>query len=1087
MNKWELADAVEYQPHGTGERIGTMIPLGMAGPVDNVLKEIEMEKGPVDQWVRQQLAFGSIEEMQRVLSAEQIDGVAMALFQMGRGRGFILGDMTGVGKGRQLAAMIKWSLLKGRVPVFVTERSLLFSDMYRDLNDIGCGYLRPFILNADREARVTDAEGKLVYDLPTQDEMEYFRLKGQLPPRYDFLMLTYSQLMRKESTNWKVARVRDIIKGTYLLMDECHNASGDKSNVGKFFREAIRQARGVCYSSATYAKYPSSMPLYALKTAIGDAKIGADQLIEIVEHGGPILQEELAKGLTESGCMTRRERDMSGVVRELRVTTDEDAVARIRRNYDAFIEIVQDLYDFQERFIAPYLDTIDAEAVLRRKCGLDDFMPLSEQTHVVYDRFSSRMTPTIQQLLMATKADDAVTATLEALKQGLRPIVQINHTMESQLTELAKVGDHLPSAEFALILHKGLSAMMHYSIIGMGVKAEHAGRKDKVPHFKCDDDITLYDLNAAFPGGEAQQAYDGIRRRIDLTQTNLPLSPIDYFVQKIEQAGYRVGVLTQRRYRLELDEDGKGATCVRCPRINKKQQAADFNNGRLDVLIGNRMMSTGISLHNSPEFEDTRPRIVITWELQDSADRQTQFDGRADRTGQLDHCHYTILSSPIPAEQRYLMMNERRQRSLNANVTANQKTDVPYEDILNRYGTRVVREYLDDHPEMVSLIPDISGINAEDDYAQLVRTFMASLALMTCSDQELMLNDVMQRYHDLMDYLNENGENELEAKVMPLRATLLNRQVFAVGKNEAKSVFEEDAWLEEVEVDVLRKPMTSSEITRLQKNMTPRREVNKRLDETKEDKVRSILIRYKQLRLVAARKLAELIRYAGEDGEVRYTPKRIETLKSQAYDMNGQNRQIEKVETDIRSIKQELQKFSPGQVVGIPLSLHEDGAIEQASLIDFVSIGIFLGYRIAQGRLSRSNIKAVFAVNDGRRKLEIPFTEGAILDTIRKQSDLNVFRTRVQGFTLQRWDRIRPKRTREIAYIVTGNILQGIAHAQMFGSDMKDRRERLLAQSKGRGHLVTYSDDKGRLRHGYLMPRIFRPRDLATIRGKKQS
>ncbi len=1085
MKLWDLADTVEYQPHGTGDKIGTMIPMGMAGAVDNVLEEIEREKGPVDQWVRQQLGFPTIEAMQKALSAEQIDGVAMAIFQMGRGRGFILGDMTGVGKGRQLAAMIKWSLLKEKTPVYVTERSLLFSDMYRDLNDIGCGGLRPFILNSDHEAKVTDAEGKVVYKLPTKEEMEYFKQTGRLPRGYDFLMLTYSQLMRKESSNWKVARVRDIIKGTYLLMDECHNASGDTSNVGKFFREAVRQARGVCYSSATYAKYPSSMPLYALKTAIGDAKIGAEQLIEIVAHGGPILQEELAKGLTESGCMTRRERDMSGVVRELRITTDEGAIAKIRKNYDAVIEIVQDLYDFQERFIEPYLKTLDAESLLRQKCNLDEYFPLSgDSIHVVYERFSTRMAPTIQQLLMATKADDAIATTLEALKKGLRPIVQINHTMEAQLNELAKVGQRLPSAEFALVLHKCFNALLHFSVMGAGVKDKNAGKLDKVPHFKCDEVISIYDLMAAFPGGDAQEAYDSIRRRIDLTRTDLPLSPIDYFVQKVEQAGYSVGVLTQRHSRLELDENGPGATCVRCVRVNKKKQAADFNNGKLDVLIGNRTMSTGISLHNSPEFEDTRPRIVITWELQDSADRQTQFDGRADRTGQLDHCHYIILSSPVPAEQRYLMMNERRQRSLNANVTASQKTDTPYEDILNRYGTRVVREYLEDHPEMVPMIPDLSGINAEDENAQLVRTFMSSLALMTCRDQELMLDDIMQRYHDLMDYLNENGENELEAKVMPLRATLLNRQVFAVGKDKAKSVFEEDAWLEEVEVDVLRKPMTAAEIERLKDTMTARRVVNKRLDETKEEKVHNILIRYKQLRLVAARKLAELTRYAGEDGEVKYTPRRLEALRHQAYDMEGQNRQISKVEEDIHKLKFELMKFVPGQIVGIPMSLYEDGAIEEASMIDFVSIGIFLGYRIGSGRLSRSNIKAVFAVNDGRRKLEIPFTEQAILETIRRQSALDVFRSRVRGFTLKQWDSIRPKRTREIAYIVTGNILQGIACAQMFGSELSDKRQRMLAQSKGHGHLVTYSDDRGRLRHGYLMPRIFRPRDLASIRKK---
>ena len=1085
MKMMEVADTVTYEPYSTGGKIGTMIPTGMAGAVENVLYAIEQEKGPVDQWVRQQLGYYTVEELQRVLSAEQIDGVAMAIFQMGRGRGFILGDMTGVGKGRQLAAMIKWSLLKGRIPVYVTERSLLFSDMYRDLNDIGCGFLRPFILNADREAKVTDLQGNVVYDLPTRSEMEHFRMYGTLPQGYDFLMLTYSQLMRRESANWKVARVRNFIKDTYLLMDECHNASGDTSNVGRFFREAVQQARGVCYSSATYAKYPSSMPLYALKTAIGDAKIGADQLIEIVEHGGPILQEELAKGLTESGCMTRRERDMSGVIRELRITSDEDAVSRCRHRYDAVIEIVQDLYDLQERFIEPYLKTIDAEEVLRRKCKLDELMPLEEDSvSVVYDRFSKRMTPIVQQLLMATKAEDAVKTTLDVLRSGKKPIVQINHTMEAQLASLAKVGDVLPSAEFALVLHRSLSGMLCYSVTGSGVKPSNVREKERAPHYKCDDVISIYELDAAFPGGEALEAYESIRRRIDRTLTGLPLSPIDFFVKRIEQAGYSVGILTQRHFGLQLHDDDNGATCVRCKASNKKRLAADFNNGRIDVLLGNRMMSTGISLHNSPEFEDTSQRVVITWELQDSADRQTQFDGRADRTGQLDHCHYITLSSPIPAEQRFLMMNERRQRSLNANVTANQKTDSPYENILNRYGSRVVKEFLLDHPEMASFIPDMPERFAdEEENFNLVRIFMNSLALMTCRDQESLLNEVMQRYHDLLDYLNENGENELEAKVMPLRATLLHRMVFAAGKDksEARSVFEQDAWLDEIEVDVLRKPMTVSEIKWLKQSLAYGKIVNNRLDEAKEEKVKNILIRYKQLRLVAARKLAELTRFTDPGEKAKYTPKRLETLKHQAYDMEAQERQIAKVEEDIRNIKRELLMFSPGQVVGIPMSLFEDGVIEDANMIDFVSIGIFLGYRLASGRLSRSNIKAVFAVNDGRRKLEIPFTEQAILSTISRQTGLDVFRRRVRGFDLKQWDSIRPKRTREIAYVVTGNILQGIAQARRFGENLRDHQQRLLAQSKGHGHLVTYSDDRGGLRHGYLMPRIFRPRDLAMM------
>ena len=34
------------------------------------------------------------------------------------------------------------------------------------------------------------------------------------------------------------------------LMDESHNASGEESNVGEFFREAVQKSCGVCFASA---------------------------------------------------------------------------------------------------------------------------------------------------------------------------------------------------------------------------------------------------------------------------------------------------------------------------------------------------------------------------------------------------------------------------------------------------------------------------------------------------------------------------------------------------------------------------------------------------------------------------------------------------------------------------------------------------------------------------------------------------------------------------------------------------------------------------------------------------------------------
>lgn len=68
--------------------------------------------------------------------------------------------------------------------------------------------------------------------------------------------------------------------------------------------------------------------------------------------------------------------------------------------------------------------------------------------------------------------------------------------------------------------------------------------------------------------------------------------------------------------------------------------------------------------------------------------------------------------------------------------------------------------------------------------------------------------------------------------------------------------------------------------------------------------------------------------------------------------------------------------------------------------------------------------------------------------------------------------------TRERAYIVTGNLLSGIAFAKQFGKNVGNRKLRQIAMNKGRGHLITYTDDMGRVKNGYMLSRMFRPTDL---------
>lgn len=141
-------EKLPYRPHNTAFRLESVAPAAMVEAMDNVLTQIEAQHGSIDEFIKTELGYDTIEEAHQALAAEQMDSVAMAIYQMKQGQALIIGDQTGVGKGRQMAALIRWAVQRGEKPVFITQKADLFSDIYRDLVDIGSGDLVPFIFNS---------------------------------------------------------------------------------------------------------------------------------------------------------------------------------------------------------------------------------------------------------------------------------------------------------------------------------------------------------------------------------------------------------------------------------------------------------------------------------------------------------------------------------------------------------------------------------------------------------------------------------------------------------------------------------------------------------------------------------------------------------------------------------------------------------------------------------------------------------------------------------------------------------------------------------------------------------------------------
>ena len=356
-----------YFPQSSARSLEVEVPDSMDYEIHQATARIAQEVGDIDEYVRAKLHYPSKEALHKALAAEQIDTVAMAIYNMeAKQQGIIIGDQTGIGKGRQAAAIIRFAHKQGYKPVFLTEKPNLFSDLYRDLVDIGSAELKPFIVNArESKTHIKDENGKIVYRAePAARQKEIFskfeegRGSQQELAGYDYVVATYSQFNAKEM-NPKKHFLMLMARSNFMILDEAHNASGE-SNTGAFLQNVVESAIGTTFLSATFAKRPDNMPIYAMKTSIKDASLSKEELVETIEKGGVALQEILASQLVYEGQMVRRQRTYEGI--EVNYVTLTNYREQHRAIADRITDIIRDIIFFQAAYVAPVVDGLDEAA-----------------------------------------------------------------------------------------------------------------------------------------------------------------------------------------------------------------------------------------------------------------------------------------------------------------------------------------------------------------------------------------------------------------------------------------------------------------------------------------------------------------------------------------------------------------------------------------------------------------------------------------------------------------------------------------------------------------------------------------------------
>lgn len=1107
-------EKVGYAPKS--ENPFTLQSVMPADQQEAVNKNLE-KLGDADQFLVDELGYNDKDDLYSHLAAEQVDSVALAIQQAKKGNAFIIGDMTGIGKGRQAASLIRYAKKQGQVPVYFTKTAGLLSDVYRDLVDIGSPELRPFVFGSSDEAKITDSDGKVVYKLPTKEEKErvidYIEKNGKLPEEYDYVLTTYSQVGNgvyefDENDNRKERKLKKgdmfgpshfsgqarrdaiekLISNGYLILDESHTAGG-QSNQGNYFQHIIQKAKNVTFFSATFAKRPDNMPIYALRTAMNEGGMKASDLIDAVKRGGATLQEIMSQTLTQCGQMIRRERDMTGVTIDWKPIDDPVVVSEQREQYDKTIELFNDIINFQKNYVMPYIDERNEElAAIQATIGLKKG---TKALGIASTPFASKAFNTVQQVLLSLKAKEAAKRAIDYLKQGVKPVIALNNTNESQSGEI-KENEEVEEPDLGTSLKKGLAGTLRYT------------KKDS----KNNADYGTIDL--ASLGDEAVNAYNQLMTKIEHASTGLALSPIDVIKNELQKAGYKVGELTGRKTQFIYNDNGSVSKVKRTD-TDKKKLAREFNDGSLDALILNKSASTGISLHASSKFNDQRKRVMIVAQQQLDVNDEVQMRGRIDRTGQVQRGAYEYIVSQIPAEQRLLMMFKAKLKSLDANTTSSQKSkfnEMEVADITNKYGDRIVKEYMAEHLDLYSRMADPFGwekngadlykidsqklINSSGgkDYedGQAASKLLGRMALLRVNEQEKMLQEIGDLYAAEIQRLNEMGENDLEITELPLKAKTINKGIWKEGSEPGgDNAFADNTYVEKVNMAVLKKPMKAEEVKKAQDGLTG----NRSWDEYRKEKITAAKEYFDNKIAEATEKYEERAVKTATKAKEKYikdakkaqkdtgmSDEQIEKMAGYQYDSvyGDEKTKLDEVVKNLKSkygvFERALETFNTDDAFVLPTDMNNP-----AELSGFGnSYGRLIDIKITDN-FSPNASTVSFATLDGRRKITFPINGKVgigsdkadvigIIDRLTRQaSAMGDKHLRVLSMDASNWDKLTSNESRKDGYIITGNLLQALI----------DTKEQGLG-----GQLVKYTTDTGEVKTGILMPEKFEPKGLAN-------
>lgn len=832
LPRW-LTDSLsseESQPYRPFSRAGTatsVIPRSLSGAIYGALEtldtKLKRENGKdydVDAYVADALRISKDELLKgERLSPEQIDGVALCLSGMADGRGVLIGDLMGLGKGREQGAILESALADGDPVMFVTVKPSLFSDfLVRDLSDVSLQPTQERIEDGEINVHLVNSNGLLM----DRAERVIYRQKGgqkgyDIPPDANVVASTYSQFQKADTGALRLEAVKawmahHISQGRKprLLLDEAHRAASPDSNTGAYFSQLCRfveeNGGSVIWSSATGIKTGQHIDLYY--SALPDTGLGKSELLDIMSGADSLsLQEALSHEMAASGSLFVRQLADQGIERDLPrlVDYDPDKIMRVRAKVDSATEVLRDVIEFMPK-IANLARAMAKEefggTIMRNgvdKLKLDTNSPVTNLHH-----FSGYLT-------LATKGQFLEELVTDSLARGEKQVFTIEHLgktlLDWKMTQPGELFEDASGSKYFLTPPNLGDALKRYVEKAVKIKATDA----------IGNTIEI-DLSEELSSWVA-----GMKTQIDEADLgDMRVDGADMIKAALDKMGLRCGELTGRTtgggfgvtgdidgrfYLYELEKGG--------PEANH-QIANQFNNGELDALVLNKSSSAGISIQAARSVgEDLRRRCMFKMELQADIVDERQIEGRVNRKGQEEGPRYVAPLTGFASDDRLASLFNRKNRSLSASTNATRENSTNIDevvDLLNPVGREVVYEYLMRNPQLaMGLDINVGNEVAPDD--SLTRKLLGRLIVRPLDEQTRILGEIDVQYRMKSEFLDRRGLNPNKNNRRDWRGRVVDQEVLLT-ENRATGLASQPVYLTTLEAPTTVAPMSYDQVVK---------------------------------------------------------------------------------------------------------------------------------------------------------------------------------------------------------------------------------------------------------------------------------